>query len=223
LAVPPVVIQRAEQEYHLPATFEDRRAFLHWVESTGSHRPARFDYCAGELWVAFDEEDRHVRLQQAFEDYLEFTLSGRGPSGRFFTGGCRIHPDCSALSAAPDGAFVLTERLQARTVSLSDRGGDRFWIEGSADMVLEIVSAGSARRDTVRLRELYWQAGISEYWLVDAREKRSRLEILRSTVRGYVAGRKQDGWVRSAVFGKSFRLIQETDVRGHPAFRLEVR
>jgi Uma2 family endonuclease len=36
-------------------------------------------------------------------------------------------------------------------------------------MVLEVVSASSVEPDTQTLRELYWAAGIKEYWLVDAR------------------------------------------------------
>ena len=41
--------------------------------------------------------------------------------------------------------------------------------------------------------------------------------------KGYAAARKQDGWMKSAVFGQSFRLSQEKDALGHPLFTLEVR
>jgi len=42
-------------------------------------------------------------------------------------------------------------------------------LEGTPDMVLEVVSASSVVKDTETLLQLYWQAGIPEYWLVDAR------------------------------------------------------
>ena len=91
------------------------------------------------------------------------------------------------------------------------------------DMVLEVLSVQFRRKDTITLRDLYWQAGISEYWLVDARGDRPLLEILRYTDKGYVTVRKQGGWAKSAVFGKSFRLTEQTDPLGHPEYTLAVR
>jgi len=34
---------------------------------------------------------------------------------------------------------------------------------------------------------------------------------------------KLDGWVRSPVFGRAFRLTRQADPLGHPQFLLEVR
>jgi Uma2 family endonuclease len=90
-------------------------------------------------------------------------------------------------------------------------------------MVLEVISNGSVRKDTVILRQAYWEAGVQEYWLVDARKQPLTFDILRHTAKGYVATRKQGGWLRSPVFGKSFRLTQGTDFLGQPSFTLEVR
>jgi hypothetical protein len=70
---------------------------------------------------------------------------------------------------------------------------------------------------------LYHEAGIPEYWLVDARGDRLVFEILRHTARGYVAVRKQQGWQKSGVFGKSFRLTQRTDENGLAEYTLKVR
>ena len=50
-----------------------------------------------------------------------------------------------------------------------------------------------------------------------------RFDILRRTAQGYKPARKQDGWLKSAAFGKSFRLTQQLDQRGLPEFTLEVR
>jgi Uma2 family endonuclease len=63
--------------------------------------------------------------------------------------------------------------------------------------LLEIVSAGSVEKDTQTLRELYWKAGIAEYWLVDARGERLAFDILRHAAKGYVATRKAAGWLKS--------------------------
>ena len=68
-----------------------------------------------------------------------------------------------------------------------------------------------------------WKAGVREYWLVDARKELLQFDILRHTSRGYVATRKRDGWMKSAVFGKSFRLTQQPNGMGHPDYTLAVR
>jgi len=94
---------------------------------------------------------------------------------------------------------------------------------GSPDMVLEVVSPSSVEKDTVILRQLYWKAGVREYWLVDPRGLELHFDILRHAEKSYVATRRQQGWLKSAVFGKSFRLTKRNDTRGNPVFTLEVR
>lgn len=95
--------------------------------------------------------------------------------------------------------------------------------EGTPDMVLEVVSDSSVEKDNELLMDLYWKAGIREYWLVDARGERIEFQILRHTARGYVATRASGGWRKSAVFGKSFRLTRQLDDLGHPDFTLDVK
>jgi Uma2 family endonuclease len=90
-------------------------------------------------------------------------------------------------------------------------------------MALEIVSRSSVYKDIVFVRQAYWEAGIREYWLVDVRKEPIQFDILRHGARGYVATRKQDGWIKSSVFGHSFRLVSARDPKGNPDFTLEVR
>jgi Uma2 family endonuclease len=96
-------------------------------------------------------------------------------------------------------------------------------LEGTPDMVLEVVSPSSVKKDKVLLRQAYAEAGIPEYWLVDARKEPPTFDILVHKPRGYVAARKQDGWMKSGVSGKSFRLVQHTTALGHPDYTLESR
>ncbi|HZU36585.1 MAG TPA: hypothetical protein VFA18_11780 [Gemmataceae bacterium] len=56
---------------------------------------------------------------------------------------------------------------------------------------------------------------------MDARQVPLKFDILRHTAKGYVATRKQDGWMKSAVFGKAFRLTQQVNQLGHPEYTLE--
>ena len=75
---------------------------------------------------------------------------------------------------------------------------------GTVDMVLEVVSPGSVRKDTDTLRQAYWEAGNAEYWLVDARGDRLDFRILKHGSLGYTETRKQAGWLRSTVFARAF-------------------
>ena len=58
---------------------------------------------------------------------------------------------------APDLCIVLRERLHLV--------GDRM-VEGAPDIAIEILSS-DRRRDLVRKRQLYAEAGVLEYWIFD--------------------------------------------------------
>jgi Uma2 family endonuclease len=90
-------------------------------------------------------------------------------------------------------------------------------------MVLEVVSPSSVRKDTVDMLDLYWRAGIPEYWLVDPRGDEPRFTLYTHAPAGYRAVRPSGGWRKSAVFGATVRLVQTTDDLGLPSFMLEMR
>jgi Uma2 family endonuclease len=165
----------------------------------------------------------HVQVKTEFTIVVGGHVKARR-LGHFIGDGLRIrHPEAD-ISAVPDGTFISTQSLRSGRVRLIEGAEDGYVeVEGSPDMVLEVISDSSVRKDTVRLRELYWEAAIREFWLVDARHEPSTFDILRHTAKGYVATRKQAGWLRSAVFGKSFRLTQQVNASGHPVFTLAVR
>ncbi len=130
----------------------------------------------------------------------------------------------SSLSMEPDGFFVSFESIRAGRVRLiPDESGGVLEVLGSPDMTLEIVSRTSIRKDAVVLRDLYHRAGVREYWLVDARQSPASFQILRITVQGYVAVEPSDGWLRSDVLDREFRLDESADALGHVEFALAVK
>ncbi len=64
-----------------------------------------------------------------------------------------------ALVVQPDIIFVATHRLGIVR--------DRVW--GAPDLVVEVTSAGTARRDRATKLPWYLRYGVRECWLVDAR------------------------------------------------------
>lgn len=103
------------------------------------------------------------------------------------------------------------------------RHGGFVEVSGVPDLVIEVVSESSVQKDTVVLREAYWEAGVAEYWLIDARREPPQFDILRTGRRGYTAVRKQGGWTRSQVLGRTFRLLARPGGFGYPEYTLEVR
>jgi hypothetical protein len=152
------------------------------------------------------------------------TLVESAQLGYFCADGQHLsHPDAD-LSAQPAGIFASWDSVRSGRVRLIEGATEGYVdLEGTPDMVLEIVSPKSVRKDTAVLRDLYWRAGIPEYWLVDARGESPRFDIFRRTARGYVATRRQDGWLKSAVFGRAFQLTRQTDPLGHPLYTLAIR
>lgn len=144
--------------------------------------------------------------------------------GRYFPDGLFFTNDDCELATVPDGAFVLFESLRSGRARLIEGASDGFVeVTGSLDMALEVVSDSSVEKDTEILHDLYWRAGVEEYWLVDVRGERLEFDIFKRGARGYIAARKQGGWLKSAIFGKSFRLTRGKDPLGNPEFTLHVR
>ena len=85
------------------------------------------------------------------------------------------------------------------------------------------MSASSVEKDRETLPDLYWRAGIPEYGVVDARGDRLEFDIFRREPGGYTAVPKRGGWLRSRVFGRSFRLTRQFDDVGNPEYTLSVR
>lgn len=209
----------------IPAWVVDHESYRRWARSSEYPEHGWFSYLNGELWV-------DVSMEQIFTHNLVKTEYGvvvgglvrNEHRGYYFSDRLLLsHPE-AGLTTEPDGAFAAYETLRSGRVRLIE-GVQQGYVEleGSPDMVLEIVSPTSVHKDTRVLRRLYWRAGIAEYWLVDVRGEMPRFWILRRGSGDYIAARSRAGWLKSAVFGRSFRLTQQTDPLGHPQYVLEVK
>lgn len=210
----------------VPAWVVDLDSFCRWVESDAVPEKLRVWYLKGEVWLDMSKEEvnTHVLLKGEFFAVLG-TLVSAGRLGRFYPDGLFLRNDKAEVAGNPDATFASAAGLKANRVRpIRGKKGGTVGLDGSPDMVLEVVSASSVRKDTVVLRRAYWEAGVREYWLVDARQEPVTFDIFRGTAKGYSATRKHDGWLKSAVFGKSFRLIRQVDeALGDVVFKLEMR
>jgi Uma2 family endonuclease len=55
------------------------------------------------------------------------------------------------------------------------------------------------------------RAGVPEYWLIDARGDEIDFPVLHRRKTGYAAVPQRDGWQKSKVFGRWFRLTRQKD------------
>jgi Uma2 family endonuclease len=123
-------------------------------------------------------------------------------------------PDAN-LSAEPDVVVVTHEAIGEGRVRLApSRTGKRrryVEIEGAPDLIVEVLSDASVRKDTERLFRQYFIAGVREYWIVDARGSELELTIHRRGARGFVrVPSDREGFRRSAVMNVRY-LFERTD------------
>lgn len=209
----------------VPSWVRDLPSFRQWVHSDEVPERLPLGFFNGEIWIDMSKEQifTHIGVKGEYTMVLR-SLSKADRRGQFLMDGLLLTNIEANLSCNPDGTYYLKETLATERIRLIEgKQGGFVEIEGTPDMVLEIVSESSVKKDLITLRELYWKAGIPEYWLVNVRGDDVMFEIYRHTAKNYAAHRKHDGWIRSQVFAKSFRLVREQDESGHPQFTLEVK
>jgi hypothetical protein len=209
----------------IPVWVADLASFRRWADTADFPEGGRIHFIRGEVWVDMSKEQlfTHVKVKDQFTRVLDPIAEADG-LGLYFSDGVRLTNVFADVCVLPDGTFLSRRSLDTGRVRLVEgREGGYVEVAGIPDMVLEVVSRGSVRKDKVVLRDVYWEAGIPEYWLVDARKEPLRFDVFRHAHKGYVAARKKDGWVKSAVFGQWFRLTQLTGPLGYPQYRLEAR
>lgn len=210
----------------IPHDARDLDSFRRWVLGESAPANVRLAYLNGDIWFEFTEDPlpTHGRLKGA----VHATLAGLvqdGHLGQYYAGGVLVRPRTSRYLGTPLGSFVSYDSLRSGRVSrVAGTAPGVVELVGGPDLALEVVADNSVRRDAVDLFDAYWKAGVGEYWLIDARGDAPRLDVYRRGPKGFVATRRAaDGWLKSLVFGRSFRLTQSTDEVGDPRYTLEVR
>jgi Uma2 family endonuclease len=209
----------------VPDWVRDIASFRRWTDSEDCPNEYPLGWLKGEVWLDMSKEQvfTHNLIKTQITIIVGALVLAEN-LGLYLSDGVLLSNFAADVSGNPDGTFLSRDTLRSDRVRLIEgRRGGITEIQGSPDMVLEVVSESSVKKDYDLLRRAYWDAEIREYWLVDARKKPARFDVLRHGSRGYVTVRKQDGWVKSPVFGKSFRLVQKQNDLGQPEFSLAVK
>jgi Uma2 family endonuclease len=214
-----------DEQIQIPTWVVDLESFRRWSDDDAFPETGQVSFLKGDVWVEMGKEQLfdHNQVKTEFTCVLAGLVRAIR-AGRYFADGAFMSNVDADVSNQPDGMFVSTTSIQQGQVRVVEgRARGHVELEGAPDMVLEVVSDSSVEKDTVILRKAYAEAGIREYWLVDAREPPLSFGILRRTERGYVASRKRAGWLRSEVFDRWFRLTQQPGADGFPVFTLDVQ
>ena len=206
----------------IPSWVNDLESFRRWSRTDGYPERGWVSFLDGEIWVDMDMEQLffHNQVKTEFTTVLVGLIKGK-EVGYYFSDRAPLINEGANLSTEPDGTFCSFRAIEEKRVNLVEGLEEgHVEIEGSPDMVLEVVSKHSVRKDTKVLRKLYWRAGIPEYWLVDARKPPLQFDILSWTERGYSATRRRQGWLKSKVFNRYFLLETKPDRLGNPEFFL---
>jgi Uma2 family endonuclease len=109
----------------------------------------------GELIVSPPPSDEHQEVVGNIYFFLRQTV----PAGRVVISPMDIYLDDNTV-LQPDVFWVSGTDSQCR------KGEDRRW-HGAPDLVIEVLSPSTARRDKATKFELHQKHGAREYWIVD--------------------------------------------------------
>lgn len=127
----------------------------------------RYEIIDGELVVTPSAIPLHqlvdYRLTRWFGDHVE-----RGRLGQIFFAPVDVRLGDQTL--IPDLLFIRRDRLHIVGAKA---------IEGAPDLVVEILSPSTKRRDRGRKAEIYAQFGVREYWIVDPQARSVTVFALR--------------------------------------------
>jgi Uma2 family endonuclease len=212
-------------ELEIPAWVTSRAAFRQWVHGPDVDEKQKPYWMRGQAWVDMSSEQIYSHIAVKGEVFrILATLARDLDLGEMLQDGVLFSNDKADLSVNPDAAFVSHDAIETGRVALVEGSECGFVeIQGTPEMILEVVSRSSVRKDTKLLFEDYWKAGVLEYWIIDARKTPAKFELYRHASEGYVSARKRDGWSKSAVFGRQFRFIEGLNRIGKPRYSLEVR
>ena len=174
---PPIRERRLRMSYEEFLAWADEDTHAEWVD--------------GEVTVFMPVTLEHQLLLGFLYELLS-TFARLFRLGDVLLGPAQMRLVAERSARAPDLFFLAAAHRGRRT---------RLGIEGPADLVIEIVSDDSVRRDQIDRREEYAAAGVSEYWWLDPRPGHRDFRFFRLTDEGSYAEIEPDaaGRYHSAV------------------------
>lgn len=209
-------------DLEIPGDVQTLEGFRSWV-ATLDERAPRVSFYRGEVHIEVSPQNHETHGPVGSEiNRVLANLARELAIGMYFMPPSWLTEEAAQLSTEPDGFLVRFESAESGRVRINPER--KTELLGAPDMVLEVVSVSTVRKDLVRLREGYARAAVREYWIVDARGERPELRVLVLGAEGEYEERAPDaaGWIASPTWGRSFRLERFVNQAGWVEYRLEV-
>ncbi|MCC7421421.1 MAG: Uma2 family endonuclease [Planctomycetaceae bacterium] len=220
--------ERSRYCIRIPATACTLDGFRDWADSDDYPQTGAISFLAGEVHIDMSPEDLTTHNQVKRGLYLgwgEFLKAY--DVGDFLVDGMLLISKEANLGTEPDGLLCLWSSLGSGKVRFQEKvegSGRLVEVVGSPDLAAEVVSRSSVHKDTVDLRELYYRAGVDEYWLIDARRAEISFQILARGESEFVSvPADPDGFVFSRVLQASFRMVRVPNRASGWRYTLEFR
>ncbi len=132
----------------------------------------RYEIINGERYMVPSPITYHqrilLRLGRIISEFVE-----REMTGEIFISPCDVVLSDENI-VQPDILYISKNREKIIT---------KKNIKGAPDLLIEILSRGTRKRDKIEKKKLYAKSGVTEYWVVDPDSK--TLEVMISGKRGY--------------------------------------
>ncbi|HVC96464.1 MAG TPA: Uma2 family endonuclease [Pirellulales bacterium] len=211
--------------FHVPSSICNLQSFREWVHGDDFPEKMRVSYIGGNVEIDMSPENAefHGKPKAHVVGRLIALVEERD-LGDIYTDSMMLVCPEADLATEPDVVFCSFEAQEAGRVKLSEwvpGSGNLVEIVGAPDLVVEIVSPSSVKKDTKSLREKYFKAGIPEYWLIDTRGFGIDFQLLVRGADDYEAVAPDvDGYRLSPAFQTSFQLTRRRNRLGAFAYRL---
>ncbi len=171
-------VRVAETAFISTETFTQKR-FKDWVENRPMGDINRYELASGKIVMTPPAAWEHAKIEAKVIRSLEDFVSKHNLGTVFGSSAGYELPSGDTLE--PDASFISRERWSKGP---QPRRGQ--FLKIAPNLVVEILSPATARRDRTEKKRVYETNGVDEYWLVDPH----RREI---TVFHLTGGRYDDG------------------------------
>lgn len=167
-----IVPQRMSWEEYLQ--FGEENTLAEWID--------------GEVFIYSSNTAKHQQILGFLNRVIGLFIE-INDSGQLFTAPYAMKLSKLQRGREPDMLFVSREREHLIT---------KTYLDGAADLAVEVISPESVERDTVQKFAEYETAGIPEYWLIDYTNQTAVFYVLDENGQ-YQSAQMDDGVFRSQV------------------------
>jgi Uma2 family endonuclease len=179
--------QEINEETNTRQTTPAKMTYEEFLARADEDVPA--EWVDGEVILMSPASKRHQRLVSFLTSVLQLFVEAN-QSGVVLLAPFQMKLASRPSGREPDVLFISSERL--------DRLKEMY-LDGPADLAVEVVSADSQRRDRVDKFYEYEQGGVREYWLIDPLSKQAEFYLLGDDGSYHPAAVGADGEFHSAV------------------------